>query len=156
MSGSKTWSSGYQQGEHHGGEVEGRGPAGEVSDEIDPGHSQAAPQYPSDPGNHHRLTEELDHDVAPPGPQGPADTDFSGVKPKRPEPFIPYIYTTEEFHCLLCATSILDDRNHVDAMTFRTLLLRSIAEELFCRTGILALLFGLQGSTIEHGMKLQS
>jgi integrase/recombinase XerD len=44
--------------------------------------------------------------------------------PKRPEPFVAYIYTPEEFHRLLKATDILDVRkNHVDAVTFRTLLL---------------------------------
>lgn len=46
------------------------------------------------------------------------------IIPKRPEPFVPYIYTPEEFHRLLKATDILDVRkNHVDAATFRTLLL---------------------------------
>ncbi len=45
-------------------------------------------------------------------------------KPKRPKPYIAYIYTTEEFQKLLGATNILDEsRSHVDSATFHTLLL---------------------------------
>ncbi len=45
-------------------------------------------------------------------------------KPKRPKPYVAYIYTTEEFHKLLGATNILEEsRSHVDSATFHTLLL---------------------------------
>lgn len=45
-------------------------------------------------------------------------------KPKRPKPYIAYIYTTEEFRRLLAATDIFEkSRCHIDTVTFRTLLL---------------------------------
>jgi len=45
-------------------------------------------------------------------------------KPKRPKPYVAYIYTTEEFHKLLGATNILEEsRSHVDSATFHILLL---------------------------------
>jgi len=44
--------------------------------------------------------------------------------PKRPNAFVPYIYSPEEFHRLLRATALLDVRRYqVDGLTFRTLLL---------------------------------
>ena len=45
-------------------------------------------------------------------------------KPKRPKPYVAYIYTAGEFHKLLGATNILaESRSHIDSATFRTLLL---------------------------------
>jgi len=44
--------------------------------------------------------------------------------PKRPKPYVAYIYTAEEFHKLLKATNIFEkSRSHVDPATFHTLLL---------------------------------
>lgn len=44
--------------------------------------------------------------------------------PKKPTPYDAYIYSRKEFHKLLKATDIVDkSKYHVDALTFRTLLL---------------------------------
>ena len=45
-------------------------------------------------------------------------------KPKRPKPYVAYIYTAEELHKLLDATNILAaSKSHIEPATFHTLLL---------------------------------